>query len=194
MGGSDLTTSSDVQYMNALGSKEYMPAVSPFFYTHFGANSWNKNWLYRSDDWLYCTRWEQIISMRGSVHMTEILTWNDYGESSYIGPIEGALPAGSDAWVDGFDHTALAPLTNYYATAFKTGNYPSISQDQIIMWSRPHPHDATASNDGAGQPTGWQNTDDNLYAVVLADWIGHRDLDGGQQHPDLLHLSRFVQA
>jgi hypothetical protein len=28
---------------------------------------------------------------------------DDYGESHYIGPIEGAQPM-SDAWVNGFDH------------------------------------------------------------------------------------------
>ncbi|KAK8865867.1 hypothetical protein IAR55_001015 [Kwoniella newhampshirensis] len=168
MGGSDLDTSSDTTYMNALGSKEYMPAISPFFYTHFGQNSWNKNWLYRSDDWLYCTRWEQVIAMRDDVKMTEILTWNDYGESSYIGPVAGALPAGSDEWVNGYTHTGLSSLTKYYSTAFKTGSYPSITKDEIIMWARPHPHDATATSDPVGRPTGWTYTEDNLYAVVLA--------------------------
>lgn len=167
MGSNDITVASDDAYMAALGSKEYMPAVSPFFYTHFGANSWNKNWLYRSDDWLYCNRWEDIIAMRDSVKMTEILTWNDYGESSYIGPIDGALPAGSETFVDGFTHTALYSLTNYYATAFKTGAYPTITADEIIMWARPHPHDATASSDSIGRPTGWSYTDDYLYAVAM---------------------------
>jgi glucan endo-1,3-alpha-glucosidase len=59
-------------------------------------------------------------------------------------------------------------LTKYYATAFKTGAYPAITQDKIIMWSRPHPKAATASNDGTGRPTGWDHTDDNLYAVVMS--------------------------
>ncbi|ORY25195.1 glycosyl hydrolase family 71-domain-containing protein [Naematelia encephala] len=168
-GDADITTTStDAKYIAALGDKEYMPAVSPFFFTHFGANSWNKNWLYRGDDWLYCSRWEQIIALRDSVSMTEILTWNDFGESSYLGPIHGALPSGSDAWVDGFDHTGINVLTKYYATAFKTGSYPAIETDTIIMWSRPHAHDATASDDSVGKPTGWDWTEDYLYAVVLA--------------------------
>jgi len=167
-GNADLTTASDIGYMAALGSKEYMPAISPFFYTHFGVDSWNKNWLYRGDDWLYCSRWEEVIAMRDSVKMTEILTWNDYGESSYIGPIAGALPAGSSVWVDGFDHEDINVLTKYYSTAFKTGSYPTITEDTILMWSRPHPYAATASADSVGQPTGWDWTEDYLYAVVLA--------------------------
>jgi glucan endo-1,3-alpha-glucosidase len=73
MGSSPLDTSSDVAYRNALGSKEYVPAISPAFFTHFPVNGWNKNWIYRGDDWLYATRWEQIIAMRDVVQQTEIL-------------------------------------------------------------------------------------------------------------------------
>lgn len=178
-GGTDLTTASDELYMAALGSKAYMPAISPFFFTHFGANSWNKNWLYRSDDWLYCTRWEQVIAMRDKVFMAELLTWNDYGESSYIGPIEGDLPAGADAWVNGFDHQSLSALTQYYAAAFKTGAYPAVTTDKLILWARPHPHLAQASADPVGEPTGYQNTDDNLYAAVFATSAGSVTLTSG---------------
>lgn len=167
MGDYEISTATDEQYMSNLSGRQYMAAISPFFFTHFGANSWNKNWLYRSDNWLYATRWEQLIAQRQSIKALEILTWNDYGESSYIGPIAGALPAGSEVWVNGLDHEGINVLTKYYSTAFKTGSYPAITQDSIVMWQRPHPHDATASNDGAGRPTGWNWTDDYLYAVVL---------------------------
>lgn len=179
MDGNALTTTSDIQYMQALGSKEYMPAISPAFYTHFPVNGWNKNWLYRGDDWLYATRWEQVIAMRESVQMTEILTWNDYGESSYIGPIQGDLPAGSGAWVHGFPHTAWLQMTKYYATAFKTGAYPAITEDSIIVWSRPHPHDASATSDSMSKPDRWQETDDNVYAIVFATASGSFQLTSG---------------
>ncbi|WVQ97182.1 hypothetical protein IAU59_004292 [Kwoniella sp. CBS 9459] len=168
MGGSDLDTSSDEKYIAALGDKEYMAAVSPFFFTHFPVSGWNKNWIYRSDNWLYATRWESLIAMRDKVKSVEILTWNDYGESSYIGPIAGALPSGSEVWTHGYEHTALKSLTKYYSTAFKTGSYPTITDDEIVMWARPHPHDATASSDSTGRPAGWSYTEDYLYAVVLS--------------------------
>ena len=32
---------------------------------------------------------------------------DDYGESHYIGPIEGAQPM-SEAWVNGFDHLGIS--------------------------------------------------------------------------------------
>lgn len=169
MGNYDIGAhSTDLSYHAALGGRTYMTAVSPYFFTHFGANSWNKNWLYRSDNWLYCERWEEIIAMRDVSTMTEILTWNDYGESSYIGPIKGDLPPTSNTWVDGFDHSGLASITRYYSQAFKTGAYPKVDKDEIIIWARPHAALAEASNDPVGRPTGYAWTDDNLYAVVLA--------------------------
>ena len=46
-------------------------------------------------------------------------------------------------------------LTQYYATAFKTGQYPTIEKDQIVIWSRPHSTSAT-SPDPVPQPSNFQ--------------------------------------
>ena len=103
-----------------------------------------------------------------------MLTWNDYGESHYIGPIKGSQP-NSQAWTDGMDHTGTRylqtvnyysflklngnlgwlGLTQYYATAFKTGQFPTIEKDQIVMWSRPHSTSAT-SPDPVPPPSNFQ--------------------------------------
>lgn len=128
---------------------------------------------------LYAYRWEQLVANRDKFDLIEALTWNDYGEvclpplvlgpppraaadaerplparqSSYIGPIAGAQP-NSQAWVDGFDHTALLAITAYYSQAFRTGVYPAIEQDKIYLMARPHPVFATAYADPVGPPTG----------------------------------------
>lgn len=62
--------------MSALGGKAYMAAIAPAFYTHYGASSWNKNWQFRSDNWLYSYRWEQLIANRNRFDLVEALTWN----------------------------------------------------------------------------------------------------------------------
>ncbi|KAG8214499.1 glycoside hydrolase family 71 protein [Butyriboletus roseoflavus] len=161
-------TTSDEEYINALKPMggSYAAGVSPWFFTHYSPQTYNKNWIYLSDDHLYAKRWESLIGIRGQVDFVEILTWNDYGESHYIGPIEGAQP-NSQAWVNGFDHTGWLNMTSYYATAFKTGTYPTISKDRIIMWSRPHPAFATAP-DPVSRPTNYQITQDKIWAVVFA--------------------------
>ncbi|KAK0187984.1 glycoside hydrolase family 71 protein, partial [Armillaria mellea] len=143
----------------------YMAAVSPWFFTHYGPDSYNKNFVYLSDEHLYSRRWESLVASRDTISIVEINTWNDYGESHYIGPIKGAQP-NSEAWTDGMNHTAWLGLTAYYASAFKTGTYPTIEKDQIYMWSRPHPANAEAP-DSVAQPTNYQLFQDYVWAVVL---------------------------
>jgi glucan endo-1,3-alpha-glucosidase len=53
-----------------------------------------------------------LINIRDQVDLVQIISWNDYGESHYIGPIEGGQPM-SQAWVDGNDHTGTHSL--FYA-------------------------------------------------------------------------------
>ncbi|KAL7419081.1 hypothetical protein Q5752_005917 [Cryptotrichosporon argae] len=167
MGSADLTTASDVSYIAALGSKTYMPAVSPCFFTYYGASSYNKDWIYRSDNWLLATRMEALIGMRNSFPFVELISWNDFGESHYIGPIAiDTNQPSSSSWVDGFPHTAWLGLLAYYAPALKTGVYPAPT-DQLYLWSRPHSKNATPSAPTNPKPTYWDYTDDNLYAIAI---------------------------
>jgi glucan endo-1,3-alpha-glucosidase len=76
-------------------------------------------------------------------------------------------------------------MVAYYAAAFKTGSYPSITQDQVWLISRSHPVGVDVA-DPLGKPTGWDwvrtsptcnatywpgcnlQESDNLQAVVFA--------------------------
>ncbi|EJT99505.1 glycoside hydrolase [Dacryopinax primogenitus] len=167
MSNSDTDFSSDQQWINGLNGKLYMAPVTPNFFTHYSPQTYNKNWIYRNDDNLYPNRWELLISNRNQIALAEIISWNDYGESHYIGPIEGAQP-NSQAWVNGFPHTAWLDMTGYYAQAFKSGVYPSITKDKMYIYARPHPKDAQACCDSVSRPSNWQNTDDAFYVVVFA--------------------------
>ncbi|KAI0800253.1 glycoside hydrolase family 71 protein [Fomes fomentarius] len=178
----------DRHHIHHLGGRTFMAAVSPWFFTHYGAHSWNKNvrssfpfmntnrpsllmegiqWIYRGDDWLFVRRWEQLIAMRDQVDIVQVISWNDYGESHYIGPIKGAQP-NSEAWVDGFPHEAWLDLQQYYVRAFKEGAYPVIKKDRIFMWSRPHMKSAEAMHDVVPRPERWQLTDDRFWVIVFA--------------------------
>lgn len=158
---------SDHHFLHHMKGKLYMASVSPWFFTHYGVDSWNKNWIYRCDDWLYIRRWEQLIGLRDSINIVQIISWNDYGESHYIGPIDGAQP-NSQAWVDGYEHTAWLKLTKYFVSAFKTGTYPMIEEDRIFAWSRPHRKDANAPGDKVPRPDNWQLTEDDFWVVIFA--------------------------
>ena len=71
-------------------------------------------------------------------------------------------------------------MTNYYATAFRTGTYPPITEDQIYMWARPHPKDAIAWNDTVGKPTSYELVCLSDSSTVHSDSYRTRYIDGGQ--------------
>lgn len=162
-GASDIETSRDKYFLSLLGSDRYAGTVSPGFFGHFSY----KNFIWRGDDWLYAMRWEQIIGMRQQIDHIEVVSWNDYGESTYVGPIEGAMPTEAEAWATAsFPHTDILSLQAFYSVAWKTGTYPAITQDKVWIWSRAYPAMGTATSDPLGPPSGQSWTNDNFYAQV----------------------------
>ncbi|KAJ0413073.1 glycosyl hydrolase family 71-domain-containing protein [Aspergillus carlsbadensis] len=84
-GPANVTTYPDASYYDFLGSKPYMMPISPWFYTNLPG--YNKNWLWRGDD-MWFHRWQQAISLDRLPDWIQIISWNDYGESHYIGPLD----------------------------------------------------------------------------------------------------------
>ncbi|KAH8824975.1 glycoside hydrolase [Flagelloscypha sp. PMI_526] len=163
------TTSDDAQRagLESISGKFYMTAVSPWFFTHFGADSFNKNFMFLGDEHLYARRWENLIATRDSVDIVQIATWNDWGESHYISPVKAAsaLPKGSEQWVNGMPHDGFLPLTKFFAESFKSGQ-TAPSEDTVVLVSRPHPVQAEAP-DPVGRPTDFDLTRDKMWATVV---------------------------
>lgn len=82
-GATNLTTEGDKAFQAALAGKAYMMPVSPWFFTNLPGFA-GKNWIWRGDG-LWETRWKQVAEVQPE--FVQILTWNDYGESHYIGPV-----------------------------------------------------------------------------------------------------------
>lgn len=183
-------TSNDMAALNSANNngKIYMAGASPWFFTHFGG-SWNKNWIYKSEQ-LWPLRWQQIVEFKP--HLVEIITWNDFGESSYVGPIAGGLPiddaqAGdSHNWCDGFDHQAFMDLASYYIQAYKQGSYPSIDNDRVYYWYRTHSKNANR-NDNLGRPTGadWAEDVVVVHTQLKADAQIQVSIGGNVQYFDV---------
>ncbi|KAH8914174.1 carbohydrate-binding module family 20 protein, partial [Atractiella rhizophila] len=168
---SNKTTATDVAYKNT--GKPYMMPVSPWFYTHYGADTYNKNWIFYSD-WLWNTRWDQVLSV--GPQFVEIITWNDFGESHYIGPLHPDLPQvyapngqdnGAKKWVTDMPHDGWQDVAKPYITAFKNGaSAPTVSTEEIVYYYRTSPKSA-ACNDAVGRPTGADFDADEVFATVL---------------------------
>lgn len=157
-GAADMTDDEDKAWQSMLGDRTYMMGASPWFYTNLP--QWNKNWLWRGND-LWHDRWQQIIELQPD--LVEIITWNDYGESHYIGPIysEG-VPTGADYVDEIHTHEGWLALLPEYIAAYKSGNATASASapttDKATAWYKTNPANAgntggtTGNNPGQGQP------------------------------------------
>ncbi|EXJ70062.1 murein transglycosylase [Cladophialophora psammophila CBS 110553] len=131
-------------YVTAPDGRPYMMPVSPWFYTNLPL--WSKNWLWRGDD-LWHDRWDQVLDEQPA--FVEILTWNDWGESHYIGPIpptDSAIPDGAGPYVMNNPHDAWLKDLPHYIAAYKNTSRPD--ESHITFWYRLNP--ASGSACGAG--------------------------------------------
>ncbi|KAF8634043.1 hypothetical protein AX17_004308 [Amanita inopinata Kibby_2008] len=176
-GDYDINSDSDRQYLSQLNGKTYMAAVSPWFFTHYGADTYNKNFIYRADNWLLSNRWEMLIQDQFRADLVQLISWNDYGESHYFGPIEGDQPM-SQAWTDGYDHQGWLDLIKYYISAYKLGDFPPVDRDRIFLWARLYPAGAQAP-DPVEKPTNWDFTKDFAWSVVLSTDVAQYSLTCG---------------
>ncbi|KAK4174204.1 glycoside hydrolase [Triangularia setosa] len=147
-GDTNITTQADIAFQNALGNKAYMMAVSPWFYTNLNNPDFTKNWLWRGDE-LWDTRWAQVMEIQPE--FVEILTWNDYGESHYIGPVrekELGLFATSAPipYVENMSHDGWRKFLPFYIEQYKTGTAPAEFEEKVAAYYRTAP--ALACPDG----------------------------------------------
>lgn len=43
---------------------------------HYGVETYDKNFVYSGDNWLFVERWEHLIAHRAQLEMVEVLTWS----------------------------------------------------------------------------------------------------------------------
>ncbi|KAJ6515281.1 glycoside hydrolase family 71 protein [Mycena sanguinolenta] len=187
----NITTDLDKQYITDLGEKPYMMPVSPWFSTHYGGDTYNKNWIFYSD-WLFQSRWEQALSLQPQ--FVEILTWNDFGESHYIGPLHGdnspvyaGGPTGAELWVNGMPHDAWRDVAQAYIAAFKAGA-SAATTDELVYYYRPTPKNAPCTDTVASQPTGFQFANDDVFVIAMLASAGTVTITSGSNAPVIFHL------
>ncbi|KAJ7364618.1 glycoside hydrolase family 71 protein [Mycena albidolilacea] len=193
------TTSLDHEYITDLGGKPYMMPVSPWFSTHYGGDTYNKNWIFYSD-WLYQSRWEQALQLQPQ--FVEILTWNDFGESHYIGPLHGdnsslyaGGPTGASRWVNGMPHDAWRDVSQVYIAAFKSGaSAPTVTTDELVYYYRPTPKNAACSDTVASQPTGFQDDDDSVFVIAMLKSAGTVTITSGSNGPVQFQLAAGIHT
>ncbi|OGE47618.1 hypothetical protein PENARI_c040G05131 [Penicillium arizonense] len=115
----------------------------PFFYTNLPG--YNKNWLWNSGS-LWHDRWQELYALDPMPEFVEIISWNDYGESHYIGPIRENALAALDIgeapfdFVAGYPHDAWRDMLPFLIDLYKTGS-ASMGNGLATFWYTPNPLD-----------------------------------------------------
>ena len=137
--------------------------VSPWFYTDLP--QYDKNWYFASDS-LWYDRWQQVIALQPD--LVEIITWNDFGESSYIGDVVDAqIVSGAEAYVDGYSHSAFRSVLPYFISAYKSNDAATPpAEDTAVAWYRTTP--AKTGPDGG---TIWGQTGSESAADGAVDCV-----------------------
>ncbi len=159
-GASDMTTNIDQQYVAALNGKPYMMPVSPWFFTNLPG--YGKNWVWRGDD-LWYDRWQQVLEIQPE--LVEIITWNDFGESHYIGPLHDSEfglfdPTNGNApfnYAANLPHDGWRNFLPYLIQQYKTGS-AAISQEGLTTWYRLNPNTVCSTGGTTGNDAGHDQT------------------------------------
>ncbi|KAJ9116385.1 hypothetical protein QFC22_004826 [Naganishia vaughanmartiniae] len=165
----------DRNYLQVLDShveKTYMAPVSPWFFTHFGKEvSYTKNWVFLSET-LWHDRWEQVLALQQDLQYIELVTWNDYGESHYLGPFDTPhTDDGSSKWAKDLPHGAMLEFAKPYINAFKTGSpTPIIDREMLVYWHRPTLKNVQcdATDNCGAKPDGWEMLSDEVFVTAFA--------------------------
>jgi hypothetical protein len=147
-----MTTFVDASYLETLNetAKPYMMPVSPWFYTNLPG--YDKNWLWRGDDTWY-QRWMQVWYLQPE--FVEIISWNDFGESHYIGPLDnrsfdpftvGKAPFN---YAENMPHDGWREFLPFLIDTYKNGR-SSINEEKLVVWYRNSLADDCASGNTTG--------------------------------------------
>ncbi|RAK76374.1 glycoside hydrolase family 71 protein [Aspergillus fijiensis CBS 313.89] len=184
-GPAEMDTYTDASYINYLEGKPYMMPVSPWFFTNMPG--YDKNWLWRGDD-MWFDRWTQALFV--NPEFIEIISWNDFGESHYIGPIKSADDPLANQTYTAFD-VGLAPY-NYaldmphdgwraflpYVIETYKSNISTITQEGLTGWYRLNEAGACVSDGGTTGNTASQLQAEYWPYEIVQDKIFYSALLG----------------
>lgn len=165
-GPNSMDTDVDASYLNFLGDKLYMMPVSPWFYTNMPG--FGKNWLWRGDD-LWFDRWGETWFLQPDY--VQIISWNDFGESHYIGPLNSkqygafAPDRGNSPFNYALDmpHDGWRLFLPFAIDMYKQGT-ATITREGVVAWYKKNPGSACGTGGTTGNTASQQQTE---YAPAL---------------------------
>jgi hypothetical protein len=98
------------------------------------------------DNW-----WRSLITKQ-KPDVVEIVTWNDYSESTFVQPTR--IPNTKTPGIESMPHLGYYEILKYYISWFHYNNAPSLIGDALFFFYRIHSNAAVAVNDASACPLG----------------------------------------
>jgi glucan endo-1,3-alpha-glucosidase len=186
--------------------KIYMASVSPF-YRGLGVNYR----VFESNGFDGMIReWKAAIEHRAT--WVQIVTWNDWGEATYVAPFGDAKDTElwNGHWGKQVSHTGFLDAMRYYIDWYHHGAPPAVKRDQVFYAYRLHPKNVPGrikpAETALGRPNRADSLSDSVFVMCLlkspAKLTIHSgnlsktfDLAAGMHHVDMpfaLGKQRFV--
>ena len=171
----------DASYLQYLESRPCMMPVSLWFFTNLPG--YKKIWMWHGDH-LWHDQWQEVLYVQPE--FVQIISWNDYGESHYIGPLYDHAMEAFDIGAAPFNYATDMPHDGWRATIpfwadmYKHG-MAEVTEETIIAWYRLTPGAACASgrtsSNTASQlqvefPPAEMAQDRIFFSVVLGSFSG----------------------
>lgn len=143
-------------------SKLYMAPVTPYY------RGLKNNYRAFETDGFEGMAAEWIAAIEAGCEWVEIVTWNDWSESSYVQPFGGppTLPLWNNHWGLLSAHDAYLNLSRYYIRWFKDGHAPRLEANRLHIFYRPQSSIQCISAIISNCPRGYRELRDDLHIVA----------------------------
>jgi Glycosyl hydrolase family 71 len=143
----------DPEIVHSAYKKIFMMPVDPQQYRP-------KNFLFweASNSAAFRTAWNS--SIQGEADWVQLVTWNDYSESSAVAPT-------TDATLKRNIGTGYYDLNGYYASWFLTGQQPKITHDVLYYFYRREPTTAAAAGQTQKATLGKGTAENNIELLAF---------------------------
>ena len=124
--------------------KLYMAGVSPHYWGCWQPSIGRRYYEYDGGEGTIL-QWNSIITNQPD--WVEIVTWNDFNESSYISPVSNPEQYENQLTEPHrYSHAGFLELSKRYISWYKTGVPPATNSDALFYFYRSHPMNLVASD------------------------------------------------
>lgn len=167
--------------------KPWMAGVAPWFFKRLSSDT---NWLNAQDSNIYIDRWVNLLKLKPDY--IEVISWNDFGESHYIGPADSTPeselmePTKAD-YYGNLDHSGFLKMSTIFINTYKAGeNKVTVAPDEedVFFFYRPQPVNNIPTDDAYPDnlwplPENASSIADNVYVVPFLSEPATIYLDSG---------------